>query len=305
MRIAYYIVHMSDITYLNPQNDFAFKKVFGAKENKEILSTMLNTMLKTLIKQPIEVIEYIPPIQNPLYLAKKESIVDVLCTDQIGNQYIIEMQIARQLGFKERAQYYASRAYIDQADENTQYINLKEVYSIFFTTFSLSNKEEKDYKNIHQILNIKTHQRVFDKLSYVVVDLNAFKKEKKDVNTLTIEEKFYHFLAYGGNISPKELEVLSQEPTIKKAYKTVNTFFLTQEEKLLYQKELKRVKDNQAVEAYKLREAMKKGIKKGEVFEKKKIAKNMLNKGHKISFIQEMTRLNPSEIEKIKKESEN
>ncbi len=302
-------MYVSNMSYLNPQNDFAFKRVFGTKENKEVLSTMLNTMLKTLIKQPIEIIKYIPPIQNPLYLAKKESIVDVLCTDQIGNQYIIEMQVARQLGFKERAQYYASRAYIDQADEGVQYVNLKEVYSIFFTTFSLSNEEKKYYKNIHQVLNVKTHQRVFDKLSYVIVNLNAFKKEKKDVNILTIEEKFYHFLAYGGNISQKELEILSKEPTIKKAYRTVNTFFLTKEEKLLYQKELKRIKDNQAVDAYKLRETMKEGIKegikKGEIFEKKKIAKNMLNKGYEIHFIQEMTGLNPYEIEKIKKESDN
>ncbi len=46
--------------YINPQNDFAFKKVFGTKENKEILLTMLNTMLKNLIKQSIEIIKYIP-----------------------------------------------------------------------------------------------------------------------------------------------------------------------------------------------------------------------------------------------------
>ncbi len=152
---------------------------------------------------------------------------------------------------------------LDRAYENSQYINLKEVYSIFFTTFSLSNEEEKDYKNIYQVLNIKTHQRVFDKLSYVIVNLNSFKKEKKDINMLTIEEKFYHFLAYGGNISPKDIEILSKEPTIKKAYRTVNTFFLTQEEKLIYQKELKRIKDNQVVDAYKLRKAMKEVKKEG------------------------------------------
>ncbi len=40
------------MTYLDPQNNFAFKKVFGTKENKKILSTMLNAILKTLIRKP-------------------------------------------------------------------------------------------------------------------------------------------------------------------------------------------------------------------------------------------------------------
>ncbi len=130
-------------------------------------------------------------------------------------------------------------------------------------------KKKKDYKNIYQVINIKTHQRVFDKLSYVVVRLKAFKEEKKDMNILTFEEKFYHFLAYGGNISANELEILSKEPTIKKAYRTVNTFFLSQEEKLLYQKELKRVRGNQAVKSYKFKKATKKGREEGEISEKK------------------------------------
>ncbi|MEM7174281.1 MAG: Rpn family recombination-promoting nuclease/putative transposase, partial [Bacteroidota bacterium] len=89
--------------YLNPQNEVAFKRIFGQEKNKDILLALLNTVLKTQIHRPIQEAHLIPRVQDPETLAKKTSVLDLMCKDQDGCMYIIEMQVANSEGFKERA----------------------------------------------------------------------------------------------------------------------------------------------------------------------------------------------------------
>jgi len=57
-------------------------------------------------------VTFLKTVQDPETAAKKTSVVDILCKDENGNQYIVEMQVAKKKGFEKRAQYYASKAYI-------------------------------------------------------------------------------------------------------------------------------------------------------------------------------------------------
>ncbi len=97
--------------FLNPKNDYAFKKIFGTEKNKDILVDFINAILRFEGTEQIKTVVFLSPIQDPEIAAKKQSIVDILCTDQKGQQYIIEMQVAHMAGFEKRAQYYASKAY--------------------------------------------------------------------------------------------------------------------------------------------------------------------------------------------------
>jgi predicted transposase/invertase (TIGR01784 family) len=54
-------------------------------------------------------------------------VVDVMCQDQKGSYYIVEMQVTSQTGFEARAQYYASRAYTSPMNQGEEYKDLKEV----------------------------------------------------------------------------------------------------------------------------------------------------------------------------------
>ncbi len=77
--------------YLNPKNDLAFKQIFGEKKNKDILIAMLNVVLKNQLHKPIKQVEFLKTSQDPRVAVEKQSIVDVLCEDQDGCKYIIEM----------------------------------------------------------------------------------------------------------------------------------------------------------------------------------------------------------------------
>ena len=90
--------------FLDPKNDFAFKKIFGEK-NKDILIHFLNDVLEFADSAKVTDLTFLETTQDPEIASKKTSIVDVLCTDDLGRKHIVEMQVAKTEGFVKRAQY--------------------------------------------------------------------------------------------------------------------------------------------------------------------------------------------------------
>ena len=71
-------------TYLNPQNDIVFKRVFGTEKNKDILIALLNEVIGDQLEGPIEEVTFLNPIQEPYAAGSKQSLLDVLCKDNKG-----------------------------------------------------------------------------------------------------------------------------------------------------------------------------------------------------------------------------
>lgn len=76
--------------YVNPKADLTFKKEFG--EHKDLLVSFLNALLPLQPEQEIVEVEYMPSELVPDNPEKKDTIVDVHCTEKSGCQFIVEMQ---------------------------------------------------------------------------------------------------------------------------------------------------------------------------------------------------------------------
>ena len=111
--------------FLDPKNDVAFRRIFGTERNKDILIDFLNDMITFKEKATITDVTFLKTIQDPEVAARKTSVVDVLCTDQNGHTYVVEMQVAKEKGFEKRAQYYAAKAYASQLKVAGKYYTLK------------------------------------------------------------------------------------------------------------------------------------------------------------------------------------
>ena len=81
----------SNVKYLNPKADLTFKLVFG--EHPDLVMSLLNALLPLADDEQITHVEYITPEMVPENPAKKNSVVDVRCFDQMGRQFIVEMQM--------------------------------------------------------------------------------------------------------------------------------------------------------------------------------------------------------------------
>lgn len=77
---------------INPKVDFAFKKLFGSEENKDILISFINAILSE--DEQIKDIELKNPYNIANYKENKMSILDIKAVDENGTWYDIEMQIA-------------------------------------------------------------------------------------------------------------------------------------------------------------------------------------------------------------------
>lgn len=79
---------------LNPKVDFAFKKLFGSSENKDILISFINSVLSE--DEQVKDIELKNPYNIASYRKGKMTILDIKAVDENGTWYDIEMQLAGQ-----------------------------------------------------------------------------------------------------------------------------------------------------------------------------------------------------------------
>ncbi|WP_341813912.1 Rpn family recombination-promoting nuclease/putative transposase [Wolbachia endosymbiont (group A) of Lasioglossum villosulum] len=292
--------------FLDPKNDVSFKRIFGTEKNKDILIHFLNDILGFTGKNEIKDIEFLSTIQDPDIAAKKQSIVDVLCRDSTGAQYICEMQVAKTKGFEKRAQYYAAKAYSRQADKGDQYHNLKEIIFIAIADCVLfPNKSE--YKSKHTIRDEDTNEHDLKDFYFIFIELPKFPKNKED-QLENIVEKWVYFFRYADETSEEELEkIIGSDVIIKKAYEELNRFNWSEKEFIAYEQEIKRILDEQAVLAQKLDDATEKGREegiligheKGRKAEKIEVAKNLLKAGVSIDIIAQTTGLTVNEVKDL------
>ncbi|MBA2369885.1 MAG: Rpn family recombination-promoting nuclease/putative transposase [Candidatus Protochlamydia sp.] len=279
--------------FLNPKNDFAFKKIFGTERNKDILIHFLNDMLMFKNNGHIVDISFLKTIQDPETASKKTSIVDILCTDQSKNTYIVEMQVVKEKGFEKRAQYYASKAYISQANIGEEYYNLKEIIFLAISDFIMF-PNKKDYKSDHVILDMKNHDHDLKDFSFTFLELPKF---NKDINQLsTMIDKWAYFFKHAEKTSEENLQKLvGNDQIIERAFKELNRFSWNDAELLTYDQEAK----YEGVRRAQIDYAKDEGRIEGRIEERAEIAKNLINEGVPLQLVEKVSKLSATDVQKF------
>ncbi|MEI8295266.1 MAG: Rpn family recombination-promoting nuclease/putative transposase [Alphaproteobacteria bacterium] len=273
--------------YLDPKNDVAFRKIFGTEKNKDILMHFLNDMAMFKDNPSIVDIEFLKTIQDPEIASKKTSIVDILCKDKSGRQYIVEMQVAHDKGFAERAQYYASKAYINQANVGDQYHNLREVVFLAITDFVMF-PNRASFKSDHIILEKDTYDHDLKHLAFSFLELPKFTKTIHQLENIT--DKWMYFFKYCKKTSESDVAaIVGNDSIIERAYNELNRFNWSEIEMNTYEQEEKHERDHLSLMGSKYDEGWE---KRGE-----KIARKLLDMGMSVEDVHKGTGLS---IEKIK-----
>jgi predicted transposase/invertase (TIGR01784 family) len=254
--------------FLDPKNDVAFRRIFGTEKNKDILISFINHILGLKGAHKVRTVTFQPTIQVPEIAAKKESLIDVLCKAANGVQFIVEMQVAPQLGFIKRAQYYAAKTYSRQLkrgkEEGARYQDLKAVVFIAICD-STFFKDKKAYLSRHIILDQETYSQDLEDFSFTFIELPKF--TITDIDKLSnIVEKWCYFFKYASSTTEADLrKIIGKDHAIERAYEELNQFNWSEEELMTYEAAEKRSMDNQAAEDYIFNQGMEKGMEKGSV----------------------------------------
>ena len=234
--------------YADPKNDIVFKKLFG---DKDILANFINNVLPS---KHVKNVEYVPTNIEPEIRSKKQSIIDVLCTDENGSKYIVEMQSAKEKGFEKRAVYYASKTYGTQMNKGGKYSDLLEVIFIAITDFVLF-PEKNNYFSTHTIRDTLTNEHDLTSFTFTFIELPKYKSHD---NPEGIEEWVDLF-----KTASKRKTIDTSDPIIKRAYERLEISNWSDQDLLDYQAYEKILLDNQAILDQVFDEGEAKGIAKG------------------------------------------
>lgn len=264
------------MTFADPRNDIAFKKIFGDESKKEILISLLNAVLDFQGDRTIADLHIVNPYQVPKIEGLKNTILDIKAKNQKGEEFIVEMQ-KKDLGdFAKRSLYYTSKAYVAQLGTSEDYTILNKVYFIGILNFDMF--EESSYISRHLILNKETLKQELADFEFTFVELNKFNKSLEELETILDKWLFFIKNARDLTIIPKQLQT---EHEFKEAFEVASQHNWNKEEMESYSSiALRIVDDINAIKTAELKgEAigMEKGKAEGEQQAKIQIAKNLLD----------------------------
>lgn len=223
---------------INPKVDFAFKKLFGSEENKDILIGFINSIVSE--DQKVKDIVLKNPYNFENYKNNKMSILDIKAVDEKGTWYDIEMQISDQVFYEKRAFYYWAKVYSDQLPKGHVYPDLRKTISINILDFDYI--DEEDFHNVYKVYNEKSKKEFSSVFEMHFIELNKFKKDFKDIKTALDRWAIFLNRAYEleKNKIPNEL---AADEAVRKAVETLDVMYLDSEEREWYEGELKKLKD--------------------------------------------------------------
>lgn len=285
--------------FINPKTDFAFKKIFGSEDSKDILISFLNSILYPDNPQ-IEDLTILNPYQAPKIRGIKDTYLDVKATITGNKTVIIEMQILNIEGFEKRILYNAAKAYSIQLKSGEDYTLLNPVIAVTITDFEM-------FPHLDKVISrfvLKEKEFLVDYLIYdielVFVELPKFNTSIHELETLT--DKWIYFIKSAKTLETVP-ETMANIPQLQKAFTIANETTLTPAElEDLEKREIYIYDQRNAIKkAVRLaREAaLKQGIEQGKQESKLEIARQLIGLLDD-QTISETTGLNIEQIQQLR-----
>ena len=212
--------------FINPKTDYAFKKIFGSSESKDILISFLNALIYEG-NLTIEDLEIINPNLPPQVEGLKDTYLDVKAKLKDGTLVIIEMQVLNVQSFGKRVLYNAAKTYAFQLQKGEGYRMLKPVIALTITDFEM-------FPSSAELISRFVYKEVKSNLIYpenevdlVFVELPKFSKEEQQLETLT--DKWIYFMKYARSLTVVP-ETMDSIPEIHKAFDIANQAKLSRDE---------------------------------------------------------------------------
>ena len=275
--------------YINPFTDYGFKRLFGEEPNKDLLLDFLNELLKEQEGRITE-LSYLPNEKLPISVGDRRAIFDIYCTNEKGEQFIVEMQKAEQKFFKDRTIFYSTFPIQEQARNKDRFWNfeLKAVYTVGILDFVFEESDPDKYRHDVKLTEQETNKIFYDKLNYIYLEMPKFQKTEKELET-----RFDKWMFVLKNL-PKldKIPVELKEKIFQKLFKSAEISKLKPDEYQQYEASVNAYRDIFNIKSTYL--------EKGKIEEKIEVAVIMIKDNEPITKIMKYTGLSEMKINKLK-----
>ena len=233
-----------------------FKRSFGTESRKRLLELFLRELIP---EHDIVQLTYVSQEHVNPFPGRKSVRIDVECTDRDGSRFVVEMQVAPQESFYDRAVYYSSFAVQQQLksgkdDTNAGSYAFPTVYFIGLMDFSF-------HENTDQVLfryNLRerdSNELMTPHLQYIFLELPNCRKALTP--EATILDNFCYALRNMEHLTDRPAELKAE--IFKLLFDSAEIATFTPEEKVKYQEDMTTERDIRNQIAY----AEKKGLERG------------------------------------------
>ena len=277
---------------VNRKNDYAFKRIFGHEDSKDILARFLSVVLNVTIEA--DELTLIQTELSPEYVADKASALDIqVRRSEFHEKMNVEMQQRDndKGNIDRRILYYWGRSFSGELKSGQDYSELPRQISIVIADFDVF--DWNDSTKFHGVFNVREQNEGLlfsDALEIHVLELPKLRKQSFKEKWSALE----CWLLYLDNKEGQIMEQIAiQEPMIQRAMTIEEAFMKNESERYLYELREKGRRDFDS--------AMITAEKRGRIAEKMEVARSMLIDGMSVDTIAKYTDLSTEEVNSLRK----
>jgi predicted transposase/invertase (TIGR01784 family) len=223
-------MQLAQINNINRTNDYAFKRIFGSEEGKEVLISFLNAVLKPPSGQELVDLELIDREMDPAYILEKGARLDVLARTSDGTLINIEIQVANQYNINKRTLFYWASLYRGQLTSGQNFSILHKTITVNILGFNWFSGDERYHRTYH-IRDDTTGELLSDDLEIHFLELKKVKHMKRDPSG-----DLENWMIYLNNLEGPEMEAIAmRNPGIKKALTIEQIFMKSEKDRRIYE----------------------------------------------------------------------
>ena len=239
-------------TGIDPKVDYAFKRIFGSEENRDVLTGLLNAIFAGSVMGPIREVELLNPFSFKDAIDDRLSILDIKARDDQQRESLVEMQNLAHADYRGRLVYYGARHFSQMLGEGDDYSQLKPVIVVCILNDVLF-EESVPFHSCFELIDARSGLRFSEHLTIHVLELPKF---DKTLNDLVDElDRWVYFLKYGEDLDPDHLPSQLQTFEIRKATGVLDMLSHDTSERALYDASQMQQRD----EASRIKTALNKG----------------------------------------------
>lgn len=300
--------------YMDLKIDFAFKLLFGTRENEPILRAMLNAILKLPKDDRIASLTILNSELLREHETDKQSVLDIYARTEKDEYINIEIQVADKYDMKKRTLYYWSRIYSSQLKKGSlSYGEMKKTITINILDFDLLLETDR-YHSTFRLYEDEEKFLLTDVLEVHFVEMPKLLRmwEQQAVNLEENEKERWLLILEADDRDDirRELEAIAmKDPVMKKAFdqwedlsRDEKTWIEYETRKKAIHDELSAAREAEIRQQRAREEGLAEGRTEGERQKATEVAKNLLAMDMTVEMVAKATGLSVEEIEKLKQQ---
>ena len=288
---------MKQLFKITLRNDYAFKRVFGMEENKDVLQDFLECILD-IPPETIAGLELLDKEFHKDSISDKTGVLDVKL--RLKNNTIIDIEIQNRWNseFIQRTIFYWAKMYTENLKASEVYTKLPKCITINIVGegFDLNSLIHSEYNVVEKHLN----DRLSDELEIHFLNLAKVKEQDENTESDEKKKKLYNWLKFIETDDTEVRKMLAQEsPMMAKANATIEVMEMDPKERWLYENRMKYEHDKASWKHVGYQEGIEQGIERGSYQTKLETAKLMRMHNYPIAEICTISGLSKEEVEAI------